>query len=91
MLSARSISYLRWKKKVAAIPQFLEFLQSLPAMMKAETEFADFIEAKKRSEGRWHLFDDLVIARQMERLNIQEIYSNDSDFDRIDGVKRVFE
>ncbi len=85
------VSYLRWKKKPTSIPQFLEFLQSLPSMTKTETSFADYVEAKKRSEEKWGLFDDFVIARQMERLNLEEIYSNDSDFDHIENVKRVFE
>jgi predicted nucleic acid-binding protein len=85
------LSYLKWKKKSAFIPQFLEFLQSLPSLTKAETSFEDFVEAKKRSNEKWNAFDDFLIARQMERLNVEEIYSNDSDFDRIETVKRIFE
>jgi predicted nucleic acid-binding protein len=85
------VSYLKWNKASSSIPRFIEFLQSLPSLAKAETSFGDFVDAKKRGAEKWSLFDDLVIARQMERLNIQEIYSNDSDFDRIDRIKRVFE
>ena len=36
------------------------------------------------------MWDDLVIAAQMERLKLGEIYSNDRDFDKIRGLKRVF-
>jgi predicted nucleic acid-binding protein len=36
-------------------------------------------------------WDDIVIASQMKRCGIDEIYSNDSDFDSIPGIKRVFE
>jgi predicted nucleic acid-binding protein len=85
------VSYLRWKKAAASIPRFLEFLQSLPSLSKAETTFADYIEAKKRSDEKWSLFDDYVIAHQMERLNLTEIYSNDSDFDNLEHIKRIFE
>jgi predicted nucleic acid-binding protein len=85
------VSYLKWKKATTSIPQFLEFLQSLPSLTKAETSFTDFVEAKKRSGQKWNMFDDVLIACQMERLNIEEIYSNDSDFDRIEHIKRVFE
>jgi len=85
------VSYLKWKKAAKSIPRFLEFLQSLPSLRKAETTFADFVGAKKRSDQKWNSFDDFMIARQMERLNIEEIYSNDSDFDRIEHIKRVFE
>ena len=85
------VSYLGWKKKASSIPHFLEFLQSLPSLSKTETTFADYVEAKKRSDEKWSLFDDYVIARQMERLNLTEIYSNDSDFDNIEHIKRIFE
>jgi len=36
-------------------------------------------------------WDDAVIAAVMERLEIDEIYSNDHHFDKIPSVKRVFE
>jgi len=72
-------------------PALPRLLQSLPSLTKAGTSFADFVEAKNRSDDKWNLFDDLVIAHQMRRLGIEEIYSNDSDFDRIGQVKRVFE
>jgi predicted nucleic acid-binding protein len=85
------VSYLKWKRAANSIPRFIEFLQSLPSLAKAETSFTDFVEAKRRSGQKWDAFDDFVIARQMERLNIEEIYSNDSDFDRIEHIKRVFE
>jgi predicted nucleic acid-binding protein len=91
LVIAEVVSYLKWKKVATSIPRFLDFLQSLPSLTKAETSFGDFVEAKKRSDDKWNLFDDIVIAHQMRRLGIEEIYSNDSDFDRIEQIKRVFE
>ena len=35
-------------------------------------------------------WDDAIIAAVMERLEIKEIYSNDSHFDKIPHLKRVF-
>lgn len=86
-------SYLKWKKKGAVIPNFLEFLQSLPNLTKMETSFSDFIEAKRieREANTWANWDDLIIATQMKRSGVSEIYSNDSDFDSIRGIKRFFE
>ena len=85
------VSYLKWKKAGPSIPRFLEFLQSLPSLTKTETSFMDFVEAKKRRDQKWNAFDDFVIAQQMERLSIDEIYSNDSDFDGIEHIRRIFE
>jgi len=36
-------------------------------------------------------WDDAVIVATMERYKIKDIYSNDSHFDRIPWIKRVFQ
>ncbi len=84
-------SYLKWKKKAGAIPLFIDFLRSLPNLTKAETTFGDYLELMTSHEIRAENWDDLVIACQMKRFGIDEIYSNDSDFDSIHGIKRIFE
>jgi uncharacterized protein len=84
-------SYLKWKKKAGTIPLFLEFLRSLPNLTKAETSFSDYFELTTYPEVRAGNWDDIVIASQMRRFGIDEIYSNDSDFDSFRGIRRVFE
>ena len=84
-------AYLKWKKRADVIPSFLDFLQSLPNLSKMETSFSDFVEARKTQHGHWLRWDDFIIAAQMKRQNIGEIYSNDSDFDSISGIERFFE
>lgn len=83
-------AYLRWKKKASSIPVFLDFIQSLSSLTKRETLFTDFVEARTRCSENWGLYDDYIIVNQMERVGISEIYSNDSDFDRIQGIQRLF-
>ena len=83
-------SYL---KRPDVIPAFLDFLRSLPNLIKIETTFMDVLQAQElltKHDLDWKLWDDLIIAIQMKRLKISEIYSNDSDFDTIPGVKRIF-
>ncbi len=85
--------YLKWKKRFDVIPSFLAFLRSLPNLIKVDTTFMDFVEAQHFCVERniaWKLWDDLVIAMQMRRLGIDEIYSNDADFDIISGARRIF-
>ena len=36
------------------------------------------------------MWEDIVIASQMKRLDITEIYSNDEDFDKNPWIKRIF-
>lgn len=86
-------SYLKTKKRQDVIPRFIAFTRSLPNLIKADTSMADFLEAanlQAQHKLKWELWDDIVIAAQMKRLDINEIYSNDSDFDGIPGLKRIF-
>ncbi|MGH9876923.1 MAG: type II toxin-antitoxin system VapC family toxin [Nitrososphaerales archaeon] len=85
-------SYLKWRKLPETIPIFLKLLQSLPTLNKEETLFSDYISALSLQEKLrlpWTMWDDLVIASQMQRLGIHEIYSFDTDFDKISVVKRL--
>lgn len=93
LIIAQVCGYLKWKKRESTIPIFLNLLRGLTSLKKVETEFMDFmetIEEQKRLEAPWKIWDDLVIATQMKRLGMFEIYSNDLDFDKIPQVKRIF-
>lgn len=86
-------SYLKWKKRETTVPLFLTFLKGLTGLRKTETTILDFEEARsiqRESKVPWRAWDDLVIAAQMRRLGVREIYSNDQDFDGISGVRRIF-
>jgi predicted nucleic acid-binding protein len=86
-------SYLKWKKKQNVIPIFLSLLKRLTSMEKVETNMLDFEEARSiqlELNLPWSMWDDIVIAAQMRKLNIKEIYSNDNDFDKIPWIKRTF-
>ena len=79
-------SYLKWKRRQNVIPLFLSLLKTLTSLQKIETHMLDFEEARiVQSELSlpWSMWDDIVIAAQMKRLNVKEIYSNDNDFDKI--------
>ncbi|MDG6900531.1 MAG: type II toxin-antitoxin system VapC family toxin [Nitrososphaerota archaeon] len=89
---AQVCGYMKWKKKADRIPAFLSLLRSMPSMSKVETTFADFVRAREKmgDGGDWRAWDDYVIAAQMERSGTKEVYSNDSDFDAIEGTRRIF-
>lgn len=90
---AQVCGYLKWKKRERTIPVFLELIRSLTSMKKIETEFVDFVEAndaQKQLRISWRTWDDLVIVSQMKRMGVTEIYSQDSDFDLIPGIRRIF-
>lgn len=93
LVVAQVCGYLKWKGRQNAIPFFLSLLKTLTSLQKIETHILDFEEARSiQSEKNlpWSMWDDTVIAAQMKRLNIKEIYSNDNDFDKIPWIKRIF-
>ena len=62
-------------------------------MQKVETNILDFEEAKSiQSQHSFSgsMWDDIIIAAQMKRLNVKEIYSNDKDFDKMRWIERIF-
>lgn len=93
LVIAQVCGYLKWKRRQNVIPLFLSFLKRLTSLQKNETHMLDFEEARGiqlQFNLPWSMWDDTVIAAQMKRLNINEIYSNDSDFDKIPWIKRTF-
>lgn len=86
-------SYLKWKRRQNVIPLFLSLLKGLTSLEKIETHMLDFEEARAiqlELNLPWSMWDDIVIAAQMKRLDLREIYSNDNDFDKIPWIKRTF-
>jgi predicted nucleic acid-binding protein len=93
LVTAQVCSYLKWKKRESVIPLFLSFLKGLTSLQKIETSILDFEEARsiqQRYNLPWAMWDDIVIAAQMKRIGISEVYSNDEDFDKIPKIKRMF-
>lgn len=84
--------YLKYRGRQNIIPHFLNFVAGTPTLIKTETLFSDFAAAmdlQRAGNLPWRFWDDLVIAAQMQRLGIKEIYSFDSDFDHITGIRRL--
>jgi predicted nucleic acid-binding protein len=93
LVIAQVCSYLKWKRMQNVIPLFLSFLKGLTTLQKIETHMLDFEEARSIQSQLnlpWSMWDDMVIAAQMKRLNLKEIYSHDGDFDKIPWIKRIF-
>jgi len=93
LVLAQVCSYLRWRRRPGVIPFFMSSILSMSSLSICGTELADFERAmhiQAELNLPWRMWDDMVIAAQMERLGICEIYSNDRDFDHIPWVTRIF-
>ncbi len=85
-------AHLRKRKKYRGIDKFYEYLEGTPLSI-TDTTRIDLDRAREMKHEfnlPWSMWDDLVLASQMDRLKVTEIYSNDSDFDKLKGVKRIF-
>ncbi len=92
LVLSQVFAHLRRRKKYREIDKFYEYLQGSPLNV-TETTRLDMEQArtaKQELDLPWSMWDDLVLASQMERLKVTEIYSNDTDFDRLKQVKRIF-
>jgi predicted nucleic acid-binding protein len=85
-------SHLKKRGKLQVIDKFYDYLESSPINV-VETSREDITRAREIKNEQslpWRMWDDLVLAAQMERLKLKEIYSNDVDFGMIEGLKRIF-
>ncbi len=93
LVVSQVLAHLERRGRPKAMRLFLEYLDESPVRV-VDTLYEDYTVALRLADEHrlpFHsLWDDLVIAVQMQRLGIREIYSNDSDFDRIPGVRRLF-
>ncbi len=85
-------AHLGRRKKYREIDKFYEYLEGSPLRITdtTRTDMDRAREMKHELNLPWSMWDDLVLASQMDRLKVTEIYSNDSDFDKVKGVKRIF-
>lgn len=92
LVIAEVVAWLEYQGKKPEVDTFLKAVESYPTLQKSETTYGDELRAgeMKRPYPRLEFFDRVYLA-QMERLKVKEIYSNDRGFDRVRGVKRIFE
>jgi predicted nucleic acid-binding protein len=85
-------AHLKKRRQYRVIDKFYEYLAGSPISV-TETSRADVEHAKQIKDEQklqWNMWDDLVLASQMEKVRVTEIYSNDTDFDRLKGIRRIF-
>lgn len=92
LVIAEVCAWLEFHKKKSEICTFLDAVESYPSLRKSETTYADELRARELEHHypRLEFFDRVYLA-QMERHKLSEIYSNDRAFDRVRGIKRIFE
>ncbi len=92
LVLSQVVAHLARRGKGEAIKLFINYIHEI-GIMVIETTFLDFVEATmemNKLDLNSNMWDDLILACQMRRTGIYEIYTNDKDFEKIEWVKAIF-
>ncbi len=85
------VDWLEYNDRKKGAGVFLAAVNSYNKMKKVSNRWRDYPRASAEAEKMSMDFVDALTLAVMRREKIAEVYSNDKDFDRIAGIKRVFE
>jgi predicted nucleic acid-binding protein len=85
------IDFLEYNKRQKEIRPFLTVINSYLKMEKLAENWNDFFPAIDDKDSYGFSFVDGLTLQIMQKHKITEIYSCDKDFDRVKGIKRVWE
>jgi len=85
------VDWLEYNNRKREVKIFVTAINSYLTMRKATIMWDDMIAALGDAEKHDLDFVDALTLQTMRKNKITEIYSNDTDFDRVNWVKRVWE
>jgi predicted nucleic acid-binding protein len=86
-----AVDWLEYNNREIEVGSFLTAINSYLSLSKLSIEWDKFLSALKEKYDRQIDFVDTLNLRVMREIGVTEIYSNDKDFDRINGIKRIWE
>lgn len=85
------VDWLEYNNRKREVKSFITAINSYLTMNKINTAWDDMLTALDDMEKHDIDFVDALTLQTMKKNNIKEIYSNDTDFDRIKWIKRIWE
>lgn len=85
------INWLENNQRRAEVKDFLTAVNSYTSLHKSTISWEDMLSALDYMEGNEIDYVDALTLQSMKRNNVNEIYSNDRDFDRVKWIKRIWE
>jgi predicted nucleic acid-binding protein len=85
------VDWLEYNNRKKEVRSFLTAVNSYLTMNKLLVKWESFFVALDDVERYGVDFVDALTLQTMLKNGIDEIYSNDKDFDRVPGIKRVWE
>lgn len=85
------VDWLEYNNRKKEIRSFLTAINSYLTMNKLQIKWDNFLPALEDMYEKQIDFVDSLTLQIMKQNKINEIYSNDKDFDRINWTKRIWE
>lgn len=85
------VDWLEYNNRKKEVRSFLTAANSYLTMNKLNTTWDDFLTALNDMDEHNIDFVDALTLRTMKKNKINEIYSNDKDFDRVKSIERIWE
>ncbi|MFQ5710870.1 MAG: type II toxin-antitoxin system VapC family toxin [Candidatus Geothermarchaeales archaeon] len=83
--------WLDYNNRKREVKSFMTAINSYLTMHKANTTWDEMLAALNDVEEHALDFVDALTLQTMKKNKITEIYSNDTDFDRVKWIKRIWE
>lgn len=84
------VDWLEYNNRREEVKAFLTAVNSYLTLRKAEVAWEDMLSALDDIERFEIDFVDALTLQLMKKNEVTEIYSNDTDFDRVEQVKRIW-
>lgn len=83
--------WLEYNDRRREVKAFLIAVNSYVSLRKSAASWEDMLSALDYMEANDIDYVDALTLRLMKRNGVNEVYSNDRDFDRVEWVKRIWE
>jgi predicted nucleic acid-binding protein len=85
------VDWLEYNNRKKEVRNFLTAINSYLTMNKLNITWSDLLAALDNMHEHRIDFVDALTLQTMEKNKINEIYSNNKDFDRVKWIKRIWE
>ena len=85
------VDWLEYNNRKKEVRSFLTGINSYLSMEKLDIAWDEFLFALDDVDKHKIDFVDALTLQKMKKNKINEIYSNDTDFDRVKWIKRIWE
>lgn len=83
--------YLKAEKKEEKIPEVLQMIRSYIYLKVEPVLFEDILKASKlKKKYKFLKWNECIHLAFIIRKGVEELYSRDEEWDKVDGVERIF-